>query len=395
MKILVVHNRYRDRTGEDIVFHQEVDLLRSNDHQVQTLTVDNRQLEAPTVWTKLRLGLRTVWSATGYSLIKRKIQQFQPDIVHVHNTLPLLSPSIFYACHKASIPVVQTLHNYRLLCPANNLFRSQAICHACIDGSLLNSVKHKCYRQSRLQTLAVAAMLLWHRWQKTWTEKIDGYITLSQFQKSQTFATGINPQKIYIKPNFIQANNQSASPVKFGDYYLFVGRLIEEKGIRLLLEGYQRSNSTYPLVIIGSGYLDKEVIKAAETNSKIHYLGQQSNEKVLEKMTNAIALIFPSIWYECSPMVLMEAFSQRLPAIAVNLGATKEFVKPKQTGILFSPPIPQELAQTIQLIESDPKNWIGLKETIIEKIEPKYFQDQNYQILISIYRKIIDDYVFK
>ncbi len=319
MKVLVVHNRYKDRTGEDSVFDREVSLLRSHSNQVDIWTVDNRAVKAGTALEKISLAKSTIWSRKANKELSEKLLEAKPDIVHVHNTLPLLSPSIFHACHRANIPVVHTLHNYRLICPSNTLFRDGQICEKCVSGTLLNSVRYGCYRSSRTQTAAVAAMLQYHRWINTWSHRIDGYIALSEFQKAKIVASGIAEDKIYIKPNFIESIPQETTKVEFGSYYLFVGRLIDEKGVQLLIEGYKKANSKYPLIIMGPGYLQEMVTQAALEDERIKYVGIQSKEDVLSWMKGAITLLFPSIWHECSPMTILEAFSCSLPVISVRL----------------------------------------------------------------------------
>ncbi len=183
MKILIIHNRYKDRTGEDAVFDRETQLLKDRNHEVHLWMADNRDIQAGSIFKKIAIAKATIWSSHSYRKVLEKLQEIAPDIVHVHNTLPLLSPAIFHACNQAHIPVVHTLHNYRLVCPSNTLFRDGKICEKCTTGSLLNSIRYACYRGSYIQTVAVAAMLQYHRWIGTWKSKVDGYIALSEFQK--------------------------------------------------------------------------------------------------------------------------------------------------------------------------------------------------------------------
>ena len=390
MKILVVHNRYRIRTGEDNTFDQEVELLKKYKNEVLTWTPDNRDIKLTNFIDNAALGLNTIWSQSFHQTICQILDDFQPSIVHVHNIIPLVSPSIFYACKSQGIPVVKTIHNYRLGCPAVSFFRDGKVCELCLQKSLFQSIRYRCYRNSHLQTAAIAAMLQVHRWLKTWQNAVDGYIAVSQFLKDKLIEIGIPSQKIYLKPNFISANKSENTINQFGSYYIFVGRLIEEKGIRLLLQGYQLAKSQFPLVIIGSGELEDLVKKEAEKNPMIRYQGQQSKSQVLEWMQGAIALIFPSIWYECSPMTILEAYSRSLPVISTNIGSLAEMIKPHQTGLLFSPTTPQSLAKIIKKVESQPQEWIQLKQNLLGATNPIYFSELNYQCLMEIYKRVIE-----
>ncbi|QCS49041.1 glycosyltransferase [Picosynechococcus sp. PCC 11901] len=390
MRILIVHNRYRIRAGEDRVFEQESQLLRDADYDVRTWTVDNQDISEGSLWDKISLGLNTIWSRWAYHEALKIIQDFHPDIVHVHNFLPLLSPSIFYACRKAGVPVVQTIHNYRLGCPAATFFREGAICELCLEKNLLQSLLYRCYRQSFIQTLTVAAMLQIHRWLGTWTRTVDAYIALTPFMRDKLIQMEIPAKKIYIKPNFIDDIPKIQHEAKFGEYYLFVGRLSPEKGIHILLEAYQKSNSSYPLVIIGSGELQATVEAAVKANPKIRYLGQQPKEQVKEYMQRAIALIFPSIWYEGFPLTILEAYSQSLPVVCSDIGSVSYAIEDGVTGFTYPAGNEEALKQVLASIEANPENWLGLKNKVLDSLDDIYFSKKNVHYLLRIYQELID-----
>lgn len=392
MKILIIHNRYKDRTGEDAVFDSETQLLKDRNHEVHIWTVDNRDIKSSSILEKIAIAKATVWSSKAYRQAFEKLRELAPDIVHVHNTLPLLSPAIFHACNKARIPVVHTLHNYRLVCPSNTLFRDGKICEKCTTGTLLNSVRHACYRNSYVQTAAVATMLQYHRWVGTWRSRIDGYIALSEFQKLKLKCLNIPDGKIYLKPNFLEKFHSQTDTFKFGLYYLFVGRLIDEKGIELLLESYQNTNTKYPLVIIGPGHLSSMVDSAAKKDPRIRYIGSQSKVEVLDWMKNAIALLFPSVWSECSPMTVLESLSCSLPVVCSDLGALPDMIRHQKTGYICSPITVKSLTNAIHWIESNSQAWLSLKKNLAESISPVYFRDFNYIHLIKIYSSVIEKY---
>lgn len=389
MKILVVHNRYKNRAGEDSVFDQEVSLLQNNGHQVKTLIADNSDILSKTIWQKIQLALNTIWSRKSYKKTTQYLDKFKPDIVHVHNFLPLLSPSIFYACKKQNIPVVQTVHNYRLGCPPATFFRDGKVCELCVQKNLLASIYHRCYRNSCIQTTIVAMMLQIHRWLGTWNNVVTAYIALTPFVKQKLIEIGIDENKIHIKPNFIQNIEPNLKEPTFGKYYLYVGRLVEEKGIHILLEAYQNANSQYPLMIIGSGELQQIVKEAAQTNPKIQYLGQQPRDIALQYMQEAIALIFPSIWYEGFPMTILEAYSQSLPVIASDIGSMSYIIIEHKTGFLFPYNDSDSLLKKIKKIEQNKAQWLNVKMNTSKLIDSQYLAEINQETLINIYNKII------
>ncbi len=392
MKILVVHNRYQIRAGEDAVFDKEVDLLQQYGHEVTTWVMDNQNIDSRGLFNKLSLGINTIWSWKSFQEMKRRINDFQPDIVHVHNILPLLSPSIFYACQSQKIPVIQTLHNYRLGCPVATFFREGQICEDCLEKSLWTGIKSACYRNSHLQTAIVAAMLQVHRYLGTWKNKVDGYIAVSQFLKNKAVKIGISETKIYVKPNFISLTFSSSKKIGFGSYYLYVGRLVEEKGILWLLETYKKINPKFPLIIIGQGDLSELVKDYDINNSMIQYVGVQSKEQVLEWMQGAIALIFPSLWYECCPLTIIEAYSQSLPVLGAKMGSMLELIHPKQTGLFFEKLNMESLKEQLIYIESDSERWVNIKKTLLSFIDPLFMQQYNNQYLIDIYLQVINKY---
>jgi glycosyltransferase involved in cell wall biosynthesis len=389
MQILVVHNRYKIRSGEDSVFFKEVKLLEENGHQVLTWTVDNRELDASSLLQKIKLAINTTWSWSAYHTMQEKIREHSPEIVHVHNFMPLLSPSIFYACQSMRVPVIQTLHNYRLGCPLSYYSREGKICELCRERSLLESIRLKCYHNSRLETASIAIMLQVHRWLLTWQRAVDGFIVLSDFQHHKMKELGIPEKKMYLKPNFVERAEITTQPYEFGSYYLYVGRLTEEKGIHLLLESYQLSKSKYSLIIVGDGELKDVVISATRDNPMIQYIGTQTPLEVKQWMSNAIALLFPSLWYECLPMTILEAYCCSLPVVSTDVGVMPDMVKSHKTGLIVSPPLPTAMAEAISWVEANAQNWINLKKNLLKEFNQFYFADANYKQMMNIYQTVI------
>ncbi|MEA2597404.1 MAG: hypothetical protein QOF01_3873, partial [Thermomicrobiales bacterium] len=267
MRILLVHNRYQQQGGEDAVFEAEANLLEQRGHNVTQLLFDNDDIPAHrTPLESVRLGLTTVWSRLGVARVSQAIKECRPQVAHFHNTLPLVSPGAYSACRAAGVAVVQTLHNYRLICPSANLLRNNRPCEDCLRRTPpWPGVVHACYRGSRLQTSAIASMLSFHRLRGTWQQDVDLYIALSQFSKAKFVEFGIEPEQIVIKPNFVDDVNV----IRRGneDFFLFVGRLSKEKGIDLLLNAWVEERIEMPLHMVGDGPLESLVARTAKRYS--------------------------------------------------------------------------------------------------------------------------------
>src|SRR5216684_1739453 len=251
MKIIFIHNSYQQRGGEDVIFEQEVELLKSHGHAVVVYRRSNSEIHGYPRLRHLVLVKRTIWASDTREEVARLIRREEPDLVHVHNTFLMISPSIYSACGDAGVPVVQTLHNYRLLCPGAYLMRNGNTCNQCVRGTLLHSVVHGCYRDSRPATATLALMLALHRARQTWTTMVDRYIALSKFAVRQFVEGGLPVHKMAVKPNFVQPDPGIGSGS--GEYAVFIGRLSPEKGADILLNAWKRVRSSIPLLIIGDG----------------------------------------------------------------------------------------------------------------------------------------------
>jgi glycosyltransferase involved in cell wall biosynthesis len=384
--VLLAHNRYQRPGGEDAVFEAETALLRAHGHQVSHYIEDNSEiayLNRPSV------AVGTIWSRRAARRLRRLLAENKPQVVHFHNTFPLISPAAYVACREAGVPVVQTLHNYRLICPNGLLFRDGHPCEDCIPrvAAAWPGVLHACYRNSRSQSAVVAAMLAVHRLRRTWSRDVSLYIALTDFARNKFIAGGLPAAKIVVKPNFVSPDPGSEPVEKEG--FLFVGRLTEEKGIRTLLRAWTRWDSPIPLRIIGSGPLEDLVRSAAGASDRISYLGQLERAAVFQQMRSAHALVFPSEWYEALPVTLLEAFACGLPVIAADLGAAREIVRHGQTGLLFPAGDDDGLEQQL--------SWAGrhldalgtMGAAARQGYEAKYTGESNYDRLLQIYHLAI------
>lgn len=394
MRILMVHNYYKTRGGEDIVFENEVKMLREKGHKVEVYTKNNLDIDEMNIISKSTIPFSTIWSREAFNAIKKIIKDFKPDIAHFHNTFPLISPSAYYACREEGIPVVQTLHNYRLICPSANLFRDGSICEMCVNGGLINSVKYKCYRGSTVQSATVAYMLKYHNNKNTWKNFIDKYIVLSEFSKKKFAEYEILPlEKIEIKPNFLEYDPLTSNDdIKINRVYgLFVGRLDKVKGIKTLLQACERLESNEYLYIIGDGdlkeWLKSEIIENDLQN--VIFLGRKNFNETLNYIKNANFLVMPSIWYEPFGRTIIEAFACGIPVIGSDIGAVGEIVEDNKTGLLFKAQDYKELSTLMKKLFSNPElsNKLGMNAR--KKYLEKYTIEINYRELISIYNQVL------
>lgn len=388
MKILLVHNRYQERGGEDSVAENEWELLKEKGHDVELAEVSNDSIQG--VLKKVKTAWSTPSSKTGYQWMADHLERFKPQVVHVHNFFPLLSPSIFDACEAQNIPTVLTLHNFRLTCSNGLLLRDGEPCELCVDGSPYQSVVHGCYRGSRLASLPVARMISKHRSRGTWKTQVGRFIALSQFSKRVLVRSGIPENKIQIKPNFLPTlraqrfirprRKRNSTPIG-----LYVGRLSEEKGIRTALEAW--SSPPCRLRIVGSGPLEYEV--RSNHIWGIDYLGKQTPEQVALCMASADFLVVPSICYENFPMVVLEAFASGLPVIVSGHGGLSDLVKDRETGLHFKPGDPLSLREAILELLDDPVLWNRMSAAAHAQFHTHFTAEANYPILSEIYKTVI------
>ena len=251
MKIVAVHNTYQEAGGEDVVFESEKRLLERAGHIVIPYVRSNKELQNRSLLDRIAIAPRMVWSSKTRREFAAILEKQRPDIIHMHNTFMVISPSIYSACSERGIPVVQTLHNFRLLCPAGNFFRDGDICKECVDQSLLRSVYHGCYRNSRGASAGVALMLAFHRALDTWRTSVTRFIALTEFAKNEFIAAGFPPEKFVVKPNFVDPDPCERPAA--GEYAVFIGRLVENKGLRVLLNAWKKLPMQFPLHIVGAG----------------------------------------------------------------------------------------------------------------------------------------------
>ncbi|MCL6472479.1 MAG: glycosyltransferase [Firmicutes bacterium] len=385
MKILLVHNYYQQPGGEDQVFKSEALLLESMGSRVFRYEVGNQIINN---MSKLTVALATVWNRSSYNRFLELLSNIKPDVVHFHNTFPLISPSAYYAVKSKGIPIIQTLHNYRLLCPNAMFFRDRKICENCFGkNALWDGIIHKCYRNSRISTGVVSAMILFHRYLGTWTNMVDIYIALTDFAREKFIAGGIPGEKIAVKPNFVYPDPEPGE--HSGDYALFVGRLSQEKGIETMLKAWEQLGSYIPLKIIGDGSLADKVYNTAQSVPGVEWLGWQEKEIIYDLMGNAKALIFPSECFESLPQTIIESFAKGTMVIASRLGAMATLIHDKRNGLHFNPGDAGDLVKTVDWAWSNPRQTTKMGKAARAEYEQKYTAERNHELLIDIYRRAI------
>lgn len=385
MRILSIHNGYKIRGGEDESCAAEQTLLRENGHQVDTYEEHNDRIDE---LSTSRVALKTVWSDESYQAVKHTLQRASYQVIHGQNTFPLISPSVYFAAKDAGVPVVQTLRNYRLLCPNALFFREGKICEDCLGKPIpYPGIVHKCYRNSLPASAGVASMLIVHRLAQTWNRQVDLYIALTQFARQKFIEGGLPPEKIVVKPNFVAFDPGVGEGN--GNYALFVGRLSVEKGLDILLKAWEQIDQKLPLKIVGDGPWADRVIEASKQYSNIEWLGRLPMSEVYDLMGQAKFLVFPSKWYETFGRVAVEAFAKGTPVVAADVGAIAEIVESGRTGLRYDPNSPEDLIKQVEWLLSHPVELAQMRLAARYEFESKYTAERNYQQLISIYDRLV------
>lgn len=382
-KVLIVHNYYQVPGGEDTVVENERRLLEDNGHDVVLYTRHNSELKNMSKLQKLLLPFSTIFNWRTYREVRCIIMEQKIDIVHVHNTLNLVSPSVYYAAFSKKVPVVQTIHNFRLLCPGATLFRDGHVCEDCLREGLACAVKHKCYRSSRLQTLACVISTVIHRILGTYGKL--NYICLTEFNKEKLLnLKKIRGENVYVKPNFVAACDEKEINSKRKKQIVYVGRLDKLKGVDFLLEAWNKQkNLDLRLIICGIGPLEdwcREYI-ANHNLKNVEMRGFVSNSDVKKMLRESMALVLPTQWYEGFPMTILEAFSVGTPVLGSNIGNVGKLITDGVNGRHFSPDNKEELLDAIRNLNIDYK-------TVYKYFEQNYSAKSNYEALKDIYTRV-------
>ncbi|MFA6562660.1 MAG: glycosyltransferase family 4 protein [Verrucomicrobiia bacterium] len=384
MKILQLHNLYRVAGGEDAVVHRERLLLQQQGHQVIALERSNAETDHWTAWRRLRLPLETFFSTDSYHMVREICQRERPDVAHVHNVFFLLSPSVYYALDREGVPIVQTCHNFRFLC-ANAIFHTEGqLCERCMAGNYFHAVVHRCYHDSRAQSLALATSLALHRYAGRWWNRIDAFIALSEFSRRKLIEGGLPEDRMFLKPHFLDSS--VAPPFVSGDYAVVMSRLHPEKDVQTAVEAFQHLPDLR-LLVLGDGPL-MESLKALTQRlglRNVEFRGFVGGTARFEILRHAKLLVLPSRVYENFSVSVLEAYAMGKPVVASRIGAIAEMVEEGVTGLLFEPGQPADLARKIRQLIEQPERVIELGRAARARFEHRFSAAANYQQLMDIY----------
>lgn len=384
MRILLIHNHYLEKGGEDEVVNAEAKLLTEHGHEVIFYEKSNKNIEKLNFFKKLTFILWELnFSKAVYKEIKEIVKIHKPDIAHIHNVFVCITPCVYFALKQANVPIVQTLHNYRFFCLKGTFFNKGKICEKCKDKRFFNAIAKKCWRNSFILSLFLAKLLYKIGY---FLKNIDSYIVLSEFSRNKFIEYGLNQQKMYLKRNFLDI--EPYGDTRDNNYAVFIGRLVDYKGIETLLEAFRISPS-FNLKIIGDGPMSREVRGFASSYSNIEWLGKLNKDSVFEIIKNSSFLIFPSECYETMGMVILESFVFSKPVLAGNLGAVKELVIDGVTGILFESGKSGDLAAKVSYLFSHNKERIEMGKNANKIYRERFNKQENYQNLMNIYTQTI------
>ena len=393
MRILLAHNRYRPEapSGENDVVDQESAALAARGHEVALFQRHSGDIAG---WPKLRqatLPARVVWSTESRRAMAAEIVRFAPDVVHVHNTFPLLTPSILYACRDASVPVVATLHNYKLGCASGDLYRDGAVCHDCLGGSARPALIHGCYRGSRPATLPIVTGATIHA--RTWSNYVSAFIFVSAAQASLLEPVGLPAERRFVKHNFVPAN---ASPAAAKEHQVaFVGRLDPAKGALFLMRAWdafrhRRPASRLRLTAAGGGPLAEDFRRWAADRDSVMMAGYVSRTEVSQILGRSLAAVIPSQWEETFGMVAVEAMAAGTAPIATAHGSFPELITPGQDGALFPPTDIEALVDLLSEVDDRPGDWEDIGRRAATTYGRRFTVEAGVNRLLAIYRFAID-----
>jgi glycosyltransferase involved in cell wall biosynthesis len=392
MNILLSHCHYRSSapSGEDAVYRNERALLERHGHTVTPLERFNDDIDDSTLASKISIARETAWSQPSYDAVTELIHTTRPDLAHFHNTFPQLSPSVYAACQDNNVPVVQSLHNYRLVCANGLLLRDGKPCEDCLTGGVINALKHRCYRHSLPATSALVWMQVSNRRRGAYTDQVNRYIVPTQFSIPRLIQGGLPGYRLAIKPNFLP--DPPAYSGEREGFAVFVGRLTAEKGAHTLIEAWKKLPGV-PLKILGDGDMREQLEQQVRQHQlNVEFLGYQPRDEVLRVVAKAALQILPSECYEGFPMALLEAFASGTPVLASRLGSLDELVVEGETGCKFEAGNADDLARTAQQMLHDPSQLSPMGRRAREVYEQRYSAERNYELLMKIYRDAIDDF---
>ncbi len=388
LRVLIVHNRYRQPGGEDVVADAQKQLLAARGHDVRIFERDNKEINSYSLLGKAALYFKTAHNRASAREIIRVVKEFRPRVAHVHNTLPLISPSIYAPLNRSGVKVIQWLHNYRLVCPAGTLYRDGAPCTLCLEGDLNHAIKYKCWTGSSFATKALVRMLRRHRRGGTWIDRVDLFVALNSFQKKVLVAQGGLPEsKVVVLPNFSDTPVlEKPAPAGADGEFLFAARLTPEKGVGTLLRALE-SLRDVPVVIAGEGPMS-DIVERACTSPVHNYLGRLDRAALRQRMESARAVLFCSEWPEGCPSVILEAMACGKPVIASSVPGATDLIEEGRTGLFFPPGNFDALADCVRQFIASPQLEQQMGVAALERFKQRHSRDAGYLNLLELYARL-------
>lgn len=382
MRILYAHNFYRQAGGEDETFADEIRLMRARGHEVSSFETSSAALEAR---SRLMTGIEGVWSLRAARAVAERVRAERPDVVHFHNTYPVLSPAAFRAANAAGAAVVHTLHNFRHLCSHHGLYRDGRPCEDCVGAfAPWRGVLHGCNHNGRFADAQLAVTAAVHRLAGTYARAVHRYVALTPFAREVFVRGGLPADRLAVLPTFVDPD-PGVGPGD-GGYALFVGRLTEEKGVGLLLDAWRRIGAALPLRIVGGGPLAGDVAAAAAALPGVDFLGRVERAALVELVGRASMLVFPSLWYEGTPRTIAEALAAGTPVVAADIGGMAAMVEPGVNGVRFRAGDADDLVRAVQTLAANPA---ALRAGARRSFEESYTEACHYDGLVAIYQAAV------
>ncbi len=392
MRVLVAHSRYRSAapSGENAVVDQEVAALRAAGVEVERFERRSDDIASWSLVRKAGLPLRSVHDSGARDDLAAVLRARRPDVVHVHNTFPLLSPAVLEACAQARVPVVATLHNYKLLCSSGDFFRDGRPCHECADGSLVPALRHGCYRGSRVATVPVVAGLAVGR--RRWRELVSAFVFISAAQRDLMAGLGLPEERLHVRHNFVPAPTSTA--VAREHVVAYVGRLDEAKGVPLLLEAWdlfraRSPRSTLRLAVAGGGPLDGRLRRWASGRQDVEVHGLLTRTDATDLIARSLAVVVPSAWEETFGLVAVEAMAAGVAPVAPRRGSFPELVVDGVDGVLVEPGDPAALADAFADADADPERWLDLGRAGREEFAGRFGEQRGVDELLAVYESVV------
>ncbi|MEU4669115.1 glycosyltransferase family 4 protein [Amycolatopsis sp. NPDC023774] len=389
MKVLVVHNRYRSEqpSGENNVVEAETALLAGGGVRVSLFERQSDDIATMSLPRKALVPVQVPWNRSARAELTARLQVERPDVVHIHNTFPLLSPSVLAACADARVPVVATLHNYGMVCPPGTLYRDGRICTDCVGGAPVPAVRHGCYRGSAAATVPMAANLLLNR--SRWHSDVTRFFCISDAQRRLLVDAGMPASRMTVKHNFV--TDPGVRRTSDGSHVLFLGRLTEEKGVPLLMTAWDRLGGSLglPLVVAGTGPLSEDVGAWAASRSDVSYVGLQDKASCQTLTASAAAVVAPSAWLEAFGLVVVEAMAAGVPTVAPVHGAFEELISDGVTGVLHEPGSASALADALRDVLADPERNRKMGDAARQRYDEDFTPSVGFRRLVEGYEAAI------